>query len=66
MEKLWVHLAACIGVDPDLWFFVDPGSFERSQAIRICGGCEVRTQCLAAAKKRRERHGVWGGVDFNK
>ena len=66
MEQPWVQRAACIGVDPELWFFVDSNSSERSQAIRICGGCEVKTQCLAAARKRRERYGIWGGVDFTK
>ena len=66
METPWVYLAACIGIDPELWCFVDLGSFERSQAIRICGTCEVKKQCLAAARKRRERFGIGGGVDFNK
>jgi WhiB family redox-sensing transcriptional regulator len=61
-----VQDAACLGVDPELWFVVDPDSFERSQALRICGTCEVKTQCLKVARKRRERFGVWGGVDFNK
>ena len=58
--------AACLGIDPELWFATDRHSFEHHQAIRICGECEVKTQCLKVARKRRERHGIWGGVDFNK
>jgi len=66
VDKPWVELAACRDVDPELWFVADRHSFEHGQAIRICGECEVRTQCLKVARKRRERHGIWGGVDFNK
>ena len=58
--------AACLGVDPELWFDTDRDSYERSQAIRICGTCEVKAQCLRVARKRRERFGIWGGVDFTK
>ena len=62
----WVERAACRDVDPELWFVADRHSFEHHQAIRICGECQVKTQCLKVARKRRERHGIWGGVDFNK
>ena len=62
----WVERAACRGVDPELWFPNDRDPNERAQAIRICGDCDVKTQCLRIARKRRERHGIWGGVDFNK
>ena len=58
--------AACLGVDPELWFTTDRDSYERDQAIRICGTCEVKAQCLRVARKRRDRFGIWGGVDFNK
>ena len=66
VDRAWVELAACRGVDPELWFVADRHSFEHGQAIRICGECEVKAQCLKVARKRRERHGIWGGVDFNK
>ena len=32
-------------------------------AKRICGGCEVREECLSAALERHESHGVWGGLN---
>jgi hypothetical protein len=66
VDKSWVAQAACLGADPEAWFIVDPASVERAQAIQICTGCRVRAKCLAAARKRRERHGIWGGVDFTK
>ena len=66
VDKAWVQDAACLGVDPELWFETDKHSYEHAQAIRICGTCEVKAQCLKVARKRRERFGIWGGVDFNK
>jgi WhiB family transcriptional regulator, redox-sensing transcriptional regulator len=62
----WVERAACRDVDPELWFPNDRDPNERAQAIRICGTCDVQAQCLKVARKRRERHGIWGGVDFTK
>jgi WhiB family redox-sensing transcriptional regulator len=66
VDKPWVELASCRDVDPELWFTTDRDTYEHAQAIRICGTCEVKTQCLKVARKRRERHGIWGGIDFNK
>ena len=66
VAERWVERAACVGIDPELWFDTDRDSYERSQAIKICGTCDVKAQCLKVARKRRERFGIWGGVDFNK
>ena len=66
VDRAWVQDAACLGVDPELWFPRERDSYEHHQAIRICGTCDVRTECLKVARKRRERFGIWGGVDFNK
>ena len=66
VAERWVERAACAGIDPELWFPNDRDSYERDQAIKICGTCDVRTECLKVARKRRERYGIWGGVDFNK
>lgn len=30
-------------------------------ALAVCDGCEVRSECLAAALARKEPDGVWGG-----
>jgi WhiB family redox-sensing transcriptional regulator len=66
VDKAWVQDAACLGIDPELWFITDRDTYEYAQAIKICGRCEVKAKCLKVARKRRERHGIWGGVDFNK
>ena len=66
VTRPWVERAACRDVDPELWFPNDRDSYERAQAIKICGSCDVKAQCLKVARKRRERFGIWGGVDFTK
>jgi hypothetical protein len=37
---------------------------ERREAARLCQGCPVQAECLAAAQARRERFGVYGGKDL--
>jgi len=56
---------ACVGhPDPDIWYpFTDS---ELAAAQRICAGCPVREDCLAAALVRSEPDGVWGGVLLHK
>ena len=66
VAERWVERAACVGIDPELWFATDRDSYERAQAIKICGTCDVKAQCLKVARKRRERFGIWVGVDFTK
>jgi len=56
----WMAAGLCAEVDPEL-FFPESGAPNRD-AKRICGGCEVRAQCLAYALAHRERFGVWGGT----
>lgn len=34
---------------------------DEDQAVHVCDGCIVRTECLAAALVRKEPDGVWGG-----
>jgi WhiB family redox-sensing transcriptional regulator len=53
---------ACAGADPDL-FFPFPGE-PTAPAKAICGRCPVRAACLAQARARGERDGIWGGVDL--
>jgi len=45
----------------ELWCSDD--ATERAQAARWCVGCEVLTECGAAADEHDEKHGVWGGRD---
>lgn len=50
--------------DCSLWesFFGDTTA-ERKPAKKVCAGCPVRLDCLAAALERGEVWGVWGGCD---
>lgn len=63
--------AACAQVDPELFFSVDTedaqgriiGSSYPSiqQAKSVCGGCELKFDCLAYAVKTGVM-GIWGGT----
>ena len=48
--------------DPELFFAESPDDVERAKAL--CRECPARAACLAAALKRREPWGVWGGELF--
>jgi len=55
---------ACIGHDPEWWFPAGESDHYAdmiAEAKRICRGCPVREQCLAAALDRGERFGIFGG-----
>ncbi len=56
----WHASALCAQADPEA-FFPEQGE-STNIAKRICGGCEVREECLAHALGHGERHGVWGGL----
>ena len=49
----------CHVSDPDLWFADSPSDLERAKAL--CADCPIRRACLAAALRRAEPWGVWGG-----
>jgi WhiB family transcriptional regulator, redox-sensing transcriptional regulator len=55
----WMALAACRGVDPEL-FYTERGESTR-EAKAVCAGCPVREECLLYAVANVERYGVWGG-----
>lgn len=57
---MWQHLAACYGIDPDLFF--PTSEEEASPALTYCTTCRLRETCLAWALKNGERYGVWGGL----
>jgi WhiB family transcriptional regulator, redox-sensing transcriptional regulator len=61
----WRAVGACLGADPDLFFPIAVGDAAGAQvqrALRICGGCQVRQQCLDFAVRTGESHGIWGGT----
>lgn len=55
----WRIRAACRDVDPERLFVRGK---DQHRAKRVCGGCPVRTECLAEALDRRIEFGVWGGM----
>lgn len=49
MGAKWQDDAACVGKDPDAWF-PDPSDIRGTEnAISVCNGCPVRSQCLELA-----------------
>lgn len=69
MEDHWTTEAACRGQDPNLFY---PEIYYRNErdvfnemhdrALSFCNRCSVREACLIDALKRKERHGIWGGL----
>jgi WhiB family transcriptional regulator, redox-sensing transcriptional regulator len=68
-ENDWRPLAACRGVDPELFFSSDdlPNKHERIEreaaAKAVCNRCNVRQECLLYAIAAGERYGIWGGMN---
>ncbi|WGD38102.1 WhiB family transcriptional regulator [Lysinibacter sp. HNR] len=59
-ELAWQADALCAQTDPEA-FFPEKGGSTRD-AKKICGSCEVRSQCLEYALENDERFGIWGGL----
>jgi WhiB family redox-sensing transcriptional regulator len=58
----WRSLAACIGVDQNVFFLDRGGVVQKSAKARaICATCPVRIQCLAYAVNEDMDVGIWGG-----
>ncbi len=57
----WFTRAACIGVDPDLFFPERGESLDRAKAV--CRRCPVCHDCLEfSLAMPAERFGIWGGT----
>jgi WhiB family redox-sensing transcriptional regulator len=56
----WQDRALCAQTDPEA-FFPEKGGSTR-EAKKVCGGCEVRAECLEFALQNDERFGIWGGL----
>lgn len=58
----WQDDAACIGIDPDLFY---PGKGDdQSEAVATCHGCPVREECLEySLTPPIETFGIWGGLN---
>lgn len=60
MTVSWHADALCIEY-PQVDFFPRRGE-STAEARAICGRCLVRDECLAAALRQGDKHGVWGGT----
>lgn len=61
----WTDLAACRGVDPELFYPVSvagPAEEQVEEAKRVCAGCPVTADCLSWALRAGEPAGIWGGT----
>ncbi|HZY00229.1 MAG TPA: WhiB family transcriptional regulator [Dermatophilaceae bacterium] len=61
----WRDRAACLGVDPELFFPIGntgPALIQAEEAKAVCRRCEVIEDCLSWAMDSRQEEGVWGGL----
>lgn len=59
-ELGWQTDALCAQTDPEA-FFPEKGGSTRD-AKKVCGACNVKSQCLEYALANDERFGIWGGL----
>lgn len=62
----WRERAACLDVDPELFFPLSVADPCIEDAIKVCQRCPVMSECLEHATNERAIVGVWGGQLFNK
>ncbi len=58
----WRTLAACRGLDPELFFPARGDAFTARNAQAVCATCPVAEQCLEFAIEVGETEGIWGGL----
>ena len=58
----WSQRAACIGVDPELFWPETQAHDTTRKAQEICLSCPVADQCLTYAIDTNQTHGIWGGL----
>ncbi len=61
----WRSKAACLSVDPELFFPIGntgPAIAQAAEAKRVCASCEVQEICLQWAIANNQDAGVWGGL----
>ena len=61
----WRDVAACLDVDPELFFptgITRPALRQIAEAKAVCHRCEVAETCLRWAIESRQDTGVWGGL----
>ena len=61
----WRSKAACLTVDPELFFPIGntgPAVTQAAQAKAVCRECTVKGICLQWAIENTQDSGVWGGM----
>jgi WhiB family redox-sensing transcriptional regulator len=58
----WRTLAACRGLDPELFFPARGDSHTARNAQAVCATCPVAERCLEYAIEVGETEGIWGGL----
>lgn len=58
----WMSLAACAGMDPDLWFPDRCDGAALETAVAVCAGCPVRGRCLDYALNETLSYGIFAGT----
>ncbi len=53
---------SCLTEDPELFFPVGSKDPNIANALKICGGCDVRQLCLDWAMLKPQQDGIWGGT----
>ncbi len=59
-EMDWTDRARCRGLDPEQFFV--RGAAQARRAVKVCGRCPVRDECLEYAVTNAVDFGVWGGL----
>jgi WhiB family transcriptional regulator, redox-sensing transcriptional regulator len=61
----WRDRAACLSLDPELFFPIGntgPALVQTQEAKAVCRRCEVVESCLSWAVESGQEAGVWGGL----
>ena len=61
----WRSKAACLSVDPELFFPIGntgPAIAQAAEAKAVCRECAVQAICLQWALDNNQDSGVWGGM----
>ena len=61
----WRSKAACLNVDPELFFPIGntgPAIAQAAEAKAVCHACPVEMTCLQWALDNHQDSGVWGGM----
>lgn len=58
----WTESANCATTDPDIFHPPEKGSHSIRDARKVCGNCDVVSECLEWALETNDRYGILGGL----